>query len=90
MNVETQSHPHRTSLPIRQSIAPDSASPEPRWLRLNEAASIARASVPTIRRAIRRGNLRAVRLGDGRSLRTRYDWLLEFMLRREATAWGEA
>jgi excisionase family DNA binding protein len=46
-----------------------------RWLRLDEAAQIAKVSTATLRREIRRGRLRHARVGGRRAIRLRPEWL---------------
>lgn len=56
------------------------------WLRIAEVAAIAQVHEATVRRAIRAGLLRAVRVNAGRSLRTRQEWVDEWLSRFDAAA----
>jgi excisionase family DNA binding protein len=51
------------------------------WITLEEAALRLRVSTATLRRAIKRGRLRAARVGGNRAIRLRPEW---------ADAWLEA
>ncbi len=45
------------------------------WLRLDHAARLAQVHPATLRREIRRGTLRATRIGGRKSIRIRAEWI---------------
>ena len=51
------------------------ALPTTGWITLGEGAQMARVSTATLRREIRRGRLRYVRVGGRRTIRTRPEWI---------------
>lgn len=51
-----------------------------RWLKIREAAARARCGPKTIYRAVRSGQLRAVRLGGRRELRFLESWIDDWLL----------
>jgi excisionase family DNA binding protein len=53
------------------------------WLDVNAAAALSACSVPTIRRAVRAGRLRAARI-NGNRLRFKPDWIESWLLREPA------
>jgi excisionase family DNA binding protein len=68
------------------SVVTGAATPGPdRLLTVAEAASIARRSIRTLRRAYRSGSLRAHKDGNGRGIRIEYADLRDWMRREAAT-----
>jgi excisionase family DNA binding protein len=51
----------------------------PTWLKIAEAAKWAQCGEATIRREVRAGRLRAVKVGGRRSLRFRADWVDDWL-----------
>jgi excisionase family DNA binding protein len=51
----------------------------PAWLKIAEAAKRAQCGEATIRREVRAGRLRAVKVGGRRSLRFRADWVDDWL-----------
>ena len=49
------------------------------WLRIDDAAQRARCHSATLRREVRRGRLKAVRVGGRKSLRFRPEWIDEWL-----------
>jgi excisionase family DNA binding protein len=64
--------------PDRVSIA-SAVGPAPTWLRIPDAAKRAQCGEATIRREVRAGRLRAVKVGGRRSLRFRAEWVDEWL-----------
>lgn len=56
------------------------------WLTVDEAAARARCGVKTIYRAVRSGQLRAVRIGGRRELRFLESWIDDWLLASEYVA----
>lgn len=52
---------------------------EDRWLRLAEGAARLQVHEATLRRAIKRGQLRAARVGGRKSIRLRASWCDEWL-----------
>lgn len=55
-------------------------SSPPKWLTVDDAAEYARCGPKTIYAAVRRGQLRAARIGGRRELRFVTEWIDEFLL----------
>jgi excisionase family DNA binding protein len=62
---------------------PKQPSTDRPWLRITEAADRAQCSVPTLRRELRNGKLRAIRLAGRKSLRFKPEWIDAWMLAGE-------
>lgn len=59
--------------------SPPTVTVAPTWLKIAEAAKRAQCGEATIRREVRAGRLRAVKVGGRRSLRFRADWVDEWL-----------
>ena len=58
---------------------PSAVAVPPTWLKIADAAKRAQCGEATIRREVRAGRLRAVKVGGHRSLRFRADWVDEWL-----------
>jgi excisionase family DNA binding protein len=58
---------------------PSAVAVSPTWLRIADAAKRTQCSEGTIRREVRAGRLRAVRVGGRKSVRFRAEWLDEWL-----------
>lgn len=58
---------------------PATVAGSPTWLRIADAAKRAQCGEATIRREVRAGRLRAVKVGGRRSLRFRAEWVDEWL-----------
>ena len=58
---------------------PSAVAVSPMWLKIADAANRAQCSEATIRREVRAGRLRAVRVGGRKSLRFRAEWVDEWL-----------
>ena len=69
----------------RRGVDPDRVStasavgPAPTWLRIADAAKQVQCSEATIRREVRAGRLRAMKVGGRLSLRFRADWVDDWL-----------
>lgn len=54
-------------------------APESPWMTAREAAHLARCGLKTIYREVRRGRLKAARIGGRREIRIRHGWLDEWL-----------
>ena len=59
--------------------SPSTVAISPTWLKIAEAAKRAQCGEATIRREVRAGRLRAVKVGGRRSLRFRADWVDDWL-----------
>ena len=59
--------------------APSAVAVAPTWLKIADAAERAQCGEATIRREVRAGRLRAVKVGGRRSLRFRAEWIDEWL-----------
>ncbi len=73
---ERWGHPQTQSSPVQPQ---PSAPVFPTWLKIAEAAKRAQCGEATIRREVRAGRLRAVKVGGRRSLRFRAEWVDEWL-----------
>jgi excisionase family DNA binding protein len=60
----------------------DPKHPETPWITVGEAAKRARCGIKLIYREVRRGRLKAVRIGGRRELRLRSEWVDAWLLDR--------
>jgi excisionase family DNA binding protein len=58
---------------------PLTAATAPTWLKISDAAKRAQCGEATIRREVRGGRLRAVKVGGRRSMRFRAEWIDEWL-----------
>jgi excisionase family DNA binding protein len=60
-------------------LNPSAVAGSPTWLKIADAAKRTQCSEGTIRREVRAGRLRAVRVGGRKSVRFRSEWLDEWL-----------
>ena len=58
---------------------PSAVAASPTWLKIADAAKRAQCGEATIRREVRAGRLRAVKVGGRRSLRFRAEWIDDWL-----------